>query len=53
MVFSGLLFLFLYLPITLAVYYVVPRAWRNLVLFIVSLVFYGWGEPVYIALMLF
>ena len=52
MVFSGLLFLFLYLPITLAVYYAVPLAWRNLVLLLVSLVFYGWGEPVYIALML-
>ena len=53
MVFSSLPFLFVYLPLTLAVYYAVPMAWRNLVLFLVSLVFYGWGEPVYILLMLF
>ena len=51
MVFSSLVFLFAYLPITLLCYYVVPRKWRNLVLFAVSLVFYGWGEPVYILLM--
>jgi alginate O-acetyltransferase complex protein AlgI len=53
MVFSSLLFLFLYLPVVLAVYYIVPRRWRNVWLFAVNLVFYGWGEPVYILLMLF
>lgn len=53
MVFSSILFLFLYLPIVLAVYYIVPVKWRNLWLFIVNFVFYGWGEPVYILLMLF
>ena len=53
MVFSSLLFLFIYLPIVLAIYYLVPRRWRNLWLFIANLVFYGWGEPVYILLMLF
>ncbi len=53
MVFSSLLFLFLYLPATLAVYYLVPPRWRNVWLFIVNLVFYGWGEPVYILLMIF
>ncbi len=53
MVFSSLLFLFVYLPIVLAIYYIVPRRWRNLWLFIANLVFYGWGEPVYILLMLF
>ena len=52
MVFSSLIFLFAYLPLTLAVYYIVPRKGRNLVLFVVSLLFYGWGEPVYILLML-
>ena len=52
MVFSSLLFLFAYLPITLLCYYAVPRRWRNLVLFAVSLVFYGWGEPIYILLMM-
>ena len=50
MVFSSILFLFVYLPVVLAVYYVVPARYRNLWLFIVNLVFYGWGEPVYILL---
>ncbi len=53
MVFSSLLFLFAFLPLTLALYYVVPHnRWRNIVLFVVSLLFYGWGEPVYILVML-
>lgn len=52
MVFSSLIFIFAYLVITLAVYYVTPLKWRNLVLFVVSLAFYGWGEPTYIILML-
>ncbi|MBQ8431824.1 MAG: MBOAT family protein [Clostridia bacterium] len=51
MVFSSLIFLFAYLPLTLLIYYLVPRPFRNLVLFITSLFFYGWGEPVYILLM--
>lgn len=53
MVFSSILFLFVYLPVVLAVYYIVPVRYRNLWLFIVNLVFYGWGEPVYILLMVF
>ena len=53
MVFSSILFLFIYLPIVLAVYYFIPSRFRNLWLFIVNLVFYGWGEPVYIILMIF
>ncbi len=53
MVFSSLLFLFIYLPLVLAIYYIVPLRWRNLWLFVANLVFYGWGEPVYILLMLF
>lgn len=52
MVFSSLIFIFAYLAVTLAVYYVTPLKWRNLVLFVVSLAFYGWGEPMYILLML-
>ena len=51
MVFSSNIFLFVYLPIVLAVYYLVPGKYRNAVLFVVSLVFYGWGEPVYLLLM--
>ena len=53
MVFSSLLFLFLYLPSVLLAYYAVPRKFRNLFLFAVNLVFYGWGEPVYVILMIF
>lgn len=53
MVFSSLLFLFRYLPVVLVLYYVVPRAYRNAILFFMSLLFYAWGEPVYILLMLF
>lgn len=51
MVFSSLTFLFFYLPITLLVYFLAPLRWRNLVLLLVSLFFYGWGEPVYIFIM--
>ena len=53
MVFSSLLFLFVYLPIVLAVYFFAPKTLRNLVLFVVSLAFYAWGEPIYILIMLF
>ena len=52
MVFSSLEFLFLYLPITLICYYAVPLRWRNAVLLVVSLIFYGWGEPRYLFLMI-
>ena len=52
MVFSSLVFLFLFLPAVLLLYYAAPRRIRNLVLFAVSLIFYSWGEPVYIAIML-
>ena len=51
MIFSSLTFLFAYLPLTLAVYFLAPLRWRNLVLLLVSLFFYGWGEPVYIFIM--
>ena len=53
MVFSSIVFMFIYLPVVLAVYYCVPVRYRNVWLFAVNLVFYGWGEPVYILLMLF
>ncbi|MEO4051876.1 MBOAT family O-acyltransferase [Solibacillus sp. CAU 1738] len=52
MVFSSLLFLFIFLPAVLTLYYCAPRSIRNLILFIMSLVFYAWGEPVYIVIML-
>ena len=52
MVFSSLLFLTLFLPLTLFLYYVLPARGRNILLLIASLVFYAWGEPVHIFLML-
>lgn len=51
MIFSSLLFLFRFLPVVLILYYAAPVRLRNLILFIASLVFYAWGEPVYIVLM--
>ncbi len=53
MVFSSLAFLFMYLPIVLLIYYAIPRKARNIFLFIANLFFYGWGEPVFVLLMLF
>ena len=52
MVFSSLPFLFFYLMAVLAVYKIAPLKVRNLILLLVSLFFYGWGEPVYIFIML-
>ena len=49
--FSSLPFLFGFLPLTLALYFAAPPRWRNLVLLLTSLVFYGWGEPVYLGIM--
>ena len=51
MVFSSLPFLFFYLPVAVAVYLLSPLKLRNLCLLVVSLFFYGWGEPVYISIM--
>lgn len=53
MVFSSLIFVFLFLPFTLLIYYISPMRIRNAVLLAASLVFYAWGEPVYIFLMIF
>ncbi|MBI4856092.1 MAG: MBOAT family protein [Acetobacterium woodii] len=53
MVFSSILFLFCFLPIALGLYYIVPKSLKNIILLIVSLIFYAWGEPVYVFLMLF
>lgn len=53
MVFSSTIFLFGFLPISLLAYYLAPFKIRNLVLFLVSMFFYGFGEPTYIVVMLF
>lgn len=53
MVFSSSVFILAFLPITLILYFIIPnRAYRNVLLLLVSLVFYAWGEPVYVGLML-
>ena len=53
MVFSSIVFLFVFLPVVLALYYVVPAIrWKNVILLAASIIFYAWGEPVYIVLML-
>ena len=53
MVFSTTIFLFGFLPLALLIYYVMPFKGRNLALFLLSLIFYGFGEPAYIVVMLF
>ena len=53
MVFSSIPFLFFFLPIVLICYYLVPFKLKNYVLLVFSLIFYAWGEPVYIILMIF
>ena len=52
MVFSSIAFLFYFLPITLALYYVLPKRCRNIVLLIASLIFYAYGEPKYVLIMI-
>lgn len=52
MVFSSLLFLFRFMPIAFAAYYLTPRRFKNLTLLIASLVFYSWGEVRYFPIML-
>lgn len=53
MLFSSITFLYYFLPIVLILYLIVPRKLKNLVLLLASLVFYAWGEPKYVFLMLF
>lgn len=56
MLFSSIIFLAYFLPITLAVYFLIPKdkiKYKNIWLLIVSLLFYSWGEPVYVFLMIY
>ncbi len=53
MLFSSIPFLYYFLPAVLIVYFLVPRALKNTVLLLSSLVFYGWGEPKLLFLMIF
>ena len=52
MVFSSLLFLTIFLPLTVGLYNILPKKARNFLLLLVSLVFYAWGEPTHIFIML-
>lgn len=52
MVFSSITFLFLFLPVVLAVYYIAPEKLKNIILLVASIFFYAWGEPVYVVLMI-
>lgn len=56
MLFSSIVFMFYFLPITIGVYYLIPKSklsWRNIWLLLASLFFYSWGEPVYVFLMIY
>lgn len=52
MTFASLVFLYLFLPLVLLAYYLSPRRWRNGLLLAASLVFYGWGEPAFLPVIL-
>ena len=52
MVFSSLTFLFAFLPVTLIGYYLLSKKWKIGFLLLASLVFYAWGEPLYVILMI-
>jgi alginate O-acetyltransferase complex protein AlgI len=53
MVFTTHIFLFYFLPLFLAIYFSLPRAWRNLWITVASYIFYGWWQPWYVCLMMF
>lgn len=52
MVFSSILFIFRFLPIVLGIYYLTPKKFKNLIILILSLFFYSWGEPKYFIIMI-
>lgn len=52
MLFSSITFLYYFLPCVLILYHIVPKKWKNGALLLVSLVFYAWGEPHYVFLMM-
>lgn len=53
MVFSSIPFLYAFLPLVLLIYFICPRSRKNLILMVSGFLFYAWGEPVYVLLMLF
>lgn len=52
MIFSSIVFLFYFLPISILLYYVAPYKYKNFIFLMCSLFFYSWGEPIYIFLLL-
>lgn len=52
MLFSSIPFLYYFLPCVLILYHIVPKKWKNGALLLASLVFYAWGEPKYVFLMM-
>ena len=52
MLFSSLTFILLFLPFTAVFYFVIPASWRNAFLLVMSMLFYAWGEPRFLAVML-
>ena len=52
MLFSSIPFLYYFLPLVLITYFTAPKKLKNAVLFVFSLVFYAWGEPKYVFLMI-
>ena len=52
MVFSSAFFIYAFLPIVIGIYYVIDKRLKNIFLFVASLVFYGWGEPEFIIILL-
>lgn len=52
MVFSSSIFIFAFLPFVLAGYYLLKESYRNAFLLLVSLLFYAWGEPKYVWIMI-
>ena len=52
MLFSSIPFLYYFLPVVLILYFLSPKCLKNAVLFLVSLLFYAWGEPKYVVLMI-
>ncbi len=52
MVFSSLTFLFVFLPVVFIIYYAVPKRAKNVVILVSGLLFYAWGEPIYVLAMI-
>ena len=52
MVFSSLTFLYLFLPVVMLIYYALPKKFKNFFILLSGILFYSWGEPFYVIIML-